>query len=322
MKATNKPDLSIRNGSQIEIKPISWMWKPFIPYGKVTIVEGDGGDGKSTLMLTIAAMLTIGIQPPTLTNGRLEVSQSIQPQSIFYVSTEDDSEDTSLPRFLRNGGERSRFYDNDEKVRHFELTEEDIETVIRQSEARLLIIDPFQSFLPRNTHLNDVASMRNLFSMLTRIANKYSAAIVLIGHMNKNENGKDLYRTLGSVDIGASVRSILRLTLDKDDISFRVLQAVKSNFDDACYYPIGVRMDREKRISLEEIRPVEPTTKIGKAVSLMRELLLDGPKPLKYINSTLESHGIDDKTRRRAREKAGAVKYQDNTGTPYLRLNV
>ena len=319
--ATNAQALSIRNGSQIEIKPIAWMWKPFIPYGKVTIIEGDGGDGKSTLMLAIAAMMTQGIQPPSLIDGRLERSAEIQPQSIFYVSTEDDSEDTALPRFLRNGGNRSLFFDNDEKVRHFELTESDLETAIRQSKARLLIFDPFQSFLPKRTHLNDVTSMRNLFSMLTRVASKQNAAIVLIGHLNKNENGKDLYRTLGSVDIGASVRSILKLTVDKDDPAFRTLQAIKSNFDDACYVPIGVRMDKEKHVTLEEITSPAPTTKIGKAVLLLVELLADGPKSLKFVNSYLESRGIDDKTRRRAREKIGAEKFCDDRGKTLLRLN-
>ena len=77
----------IRWASQTEIKTVNWLWKPFIPYGKVTIVEGDGGEGKTTMILAVAAMLSRGIQPPSLVNRHLEEEQAVEPITIFMRPT-------------------------------------------------------------------------------------------------------------------------------------------------------------------------------------------------------------------------------------------
>lgn len=88
------------------------------------------------------------------------------------------------------------------------LNEDELISAIDQTGCRLLIIDPFQAFLPAGTNLGSVTKMRSIFTALANVAKATNVAIVLVGHLNKNENSKDIHRGFGSADIAASVRSI------------------------------------------------------------------------------------------------------------------
>ena len=133
----------IKWGHETKIIDIDWLWKPFIPYSKVTIIEGDGGDGKTTMILTIAAMLSQGIQPPALVRGHLQPSTSCEPVTTFYLTNEDEVADSSLKRFTRAGGDTRRFAYSGELEHHMTINEEELREVINQTQARLIIIDPF-----------------------------------------------------------------------------------------------------------------------------------------------------------------------------------
>ena len=95
----------VRWGHETQIADINWLWEPMIPYGKVTIVEGDGGDGKTTLILTVAAMLSRGTPPPTLRDGHLYDATLREPITTFYLTNEDEIADSSLKRYERAGGD-------------------------------------------------------------------------------------------------------------------------------------------------------------------------------------------------------------------------
>ena len=147
----------IRWGHEIEIVPVYWLWKPMIPYGKVTIVEGDGGDGKTTMILTIAAMLSQGKTPPSLVRGHLVDETDCESANVFYLTNEDEVADTSLVRYIRAGGVKERFSCSAELQEHMTLTEENLLSAIDQTGCRLIIVDPFQAFLtggnePRQHH--------------------------------------------------------------------------------------------------------------------------------------------------------------------------
>jgi len=160
----------IRWAKETETKTVDWLWKPFIPYGKVTIIEGDGGEGKTTAILAVAAMLSQGVQPPALVNGHLLEEQRVEPITIFYASNEDEIADSTIPRFLRNGGDINRFAYSGELEHHITLNEEEVTAIISETKARLFIIDPFQSFLPSGTHMGNVSKMRAIFTMLSNVA--------------------------------------------------------------------------------------------------------------------------------------------------------
>ena len=172
----------IRWGHETKITDIDWLWKPLIPYGKVTIVEGDGGDGKTTMILTIAALLSQGTPPPTLYDGRLYPSSPVAPITTFYLTNEDEIADSSLKRFLRAGGDMRRFAYSGELEYHVTLNADELLEIINATSARLLIIDPFQAFLPEGTNLGSITRMRSIFTMLANVAKTTGVAIVLVGH--------------------------------------------------------------------------------------------------------------------------------------------
>lgn len=111
------PKLELIRASDIEPKEIEWLWYPFIPCGKVTLLQGDPGDGKSTFILTIAALLTKG-EPLPFT----EPDEQHSPINVIYQTTEDDADDTIVPRFIKAGGDRDRliFISEDKKALTFD----------------------------------------------------------------------------------------------------------------------------------------------------------------------------------------------------------
>ena len=302
----------VKWGHETEIVDVNWLWKPYIPFGKVTLVEGDGGDGKTTMILTIATMHSKGIQPPALERGHLLPQQECEPITTFYLTNEDEVADSSLKRFIRADGDTKRFAYSGELEHHMVLVEEELMAVIEETHARLLIIDPFQAFLPDGTNLGSITKMRSIFTTLANVAKKTSVAIVLIGHLNKNESSKDIHRGFGSADIAASVRSILLVEMDKKDRENRWVRAIKSNFDESDYTPIRLIMDDDRRISFAEFESEEeddeiPQTKIGRGMVILKELLADGPVPVAEINKIMAKDNISDKTAQRSRKGVGAI---------------
>lgn len=314
----------IKWGHNTELVDIDWLWKPFIPYGKVTLIEGDGGDGKTTMILTIAAMMSKGTQPPTMEQGHLYPSENCEPITTFYLTNEDEVADTSLKRFIRAGGDEHRFAYSAELQHHMTLNDDELLSAIEQTGCRLLIIDPFQAFLPDGTNLGSVTKMRSIFTMLSNIAKLTSVAIVLVGHLNKNESSKDIHRGFGSADIAASVRSILMVEMDKADRRKRWVRAIKSNFDESDYAPIRLVLDEERKLSFAEFeennKELQPSpTKTETATRLLQDLLKDGAVPVSEINQIMAEEGIGSKTAQRAKVQIGAEQAYEN-GIPVWRM--
>jgi RecA-family ATPase len=128
--------LEIIKASEIEPKKVKWLWYPYIPFGKVTLLQGDPGDGKSKLMLSIAALLSKG-EPLPFTE-----TEKYEPMTIIYQTTEDDADDTVVPRFnsADGNGENLIFIKEDEKTLSF--GDNRIREAIEKYNAKLLILDP------------------------------------------------------------------------------------------------------------------------------------------------------------------------------------
>ena len=348
----------IRWGSETKITEVDWLWKPLIPFGKVTLIEGDGGDGKTTLILTIAAMLSRGTPPPALWEGRLVPADPIDPVTTFYLTNEDEISDSSLKRFLRAGGDASRFAYSGEMAYHVTMKEDDLREILSETSAKLLIIDPFQAFLPEGVSLTSVSSMRPVFTMLANVAKSTGAAIVLVGHLNKNEYSKDIHRGFGTADIAASVRSILLVETDKHRNHY--IRAVKSNFDESDFSRVRLDFDENRRLMFRDAQtdltetdltegtvlvsdsiphltrrtvplsgrtagtlgtPEEPSPRYPRQIAevIIRLLLRDGPQPVSEIHRYTSQQGISDKTVQRARARIGAEQIFLN-GVAYWQL--
>lgn len=122
----NYENLRIISGSEIEPKEVNWLWYPYIPYGKITIVQGDPGEGKSTFVLNLAAMLTTGTPLPYST-------EEYEPMNVIYQNTEDDAEDTVVPRFIKAGGDLNRIFFIDERSRALSFADDRIGETIRRT---------------------------------------------------------------------------------------------------------------------------------------------------------------------------------------------
>ena len=205
--------------SNIKVRKIKWLWYPYIPSGKITIVEGDPGDGKTSFVLFLVALLSKNER-----DVKGLVKESIK---IIYQTAEDSPEDTIKPRLIANGANCDNIYYINKSFNILDNLNE-IEKCIDEVHAKLLVLDPLQAFLGK-ANLNNVNDLRPNFEKLNALAEKKDCSIVLISHMNKSSSSKDLYRTLGSIDIVAIARSVLLISKCEYDDSLRTLEQIKNN---------------------------------------------------------------------------------------------
>ena len=218
----DETNLKIINMSDVESKEISWLWYPFIPYGKLTIIQGDPGEGKTTLVLNIAAVLSKG-------QGLDEQMNPQQPLHIIYQTAEDGLADTVKPRLEKAQAECNNIFVIDETDVSLSMLDERIEQAILKEKAKLMILDPIQAYLGAKMDMNRANEARDMTKHLGQVAERTGCAIVLIGHMNKNAGGKVAYRGMGSIDFFAVARSVLLVGRVKGQENRRAMIQIKNN---------------------------------------------------------------------------------------------
>ena len=217
-----KTELKLIRMSEIESQEIEWLWYPFIPYGKLTIIQGDPGDGKTTLVLNIAAKLSKGI-------GMDEAMPILEPMNIIYQTAEDGLADTVKPRLEAAGADCEKIAVIDESEKSLSMVDERLEEAIIKTNARLLILDPIQAYLGGGMDMNRANEVRDMTKKLGLLAEKYKCAIVLIGHMNKATGNKAAYRGMGSIDFFAVARSVLLVGRVEGQANIRAVVQIKNN---------------------------------------------------------------------------------------------
>ena len=293
--------------SDITEKAVEWLWYPFIPYGKITLLQGDPGDGKSTFMLHVAASITTGSQLP-------DGSQSKGIQNVIYQCSEDSSSDTIKPRLMQAGADCDRVAYINEDKRPLTIGDPRIEEAVIRTGARLLIIDPIQAYMPHDCDMTNASSMRALMKNLAALADRHKCAVVLIGHMTKANGGKNLYRSFGSIDITAIARSVLMIKRDDDNPEIRYMFPVKSSL---AYEGCAVRFMFTKEFGLQMLgacsieskddshEQIEGKGKSAKAERILKELLSCGDMPSKSVISVFKDKGISERTVRSAAKSIG-----------------
>lgn len=215
-------ELNIIKMSDIKEEEIKWLWYPYIPYGKLTIIQGDPGDGKTTLALNIASRLSKG--------EKFEEGVSIEePINIIYQTAEDGLADTIKPRLLRANANCERIMVIDESEKSLAMDDERLKKAIVSQNAKLLILDPIQAYLGNRVDMNRANEIREMTKKLTLLAEETKCAIVLIGHMNKSMGSKATYRGIGSIDIFAVARSVLLVGKIEENSSIRGVVQIKNN---------------------------------------------------------------------------------------------
>ena len=207
--------------SEVDTQTVEWLWEPYIPFGKVTIVQGNPGEGKTYFAMYLTAACTNRQQLP---NGEL-----LEPFNVIYQTAEDGLGDTVKPRLIEAGADLDRVLVIDDRESMLTLTDKRIERAIRENQAKLLIIDPIQAFLGAQVDMNRANEVRPIFRALGEIAEVHDCAILMIGHLNKASGSQSTYRGLGSIDMTAAVRSLLFIGKVRDDPTTRVLTHEKSS---------------------------------------------------------------------------------------------
>ena len=207
---------------EIQSQEVAWLWFPFISYGKLTIVQGDPGDGKTTLVLNIAAKLSKG-------EGLDSEMKLTEPLNVIYQSAEDGLADTVKPRLEAAGANCENISVIDESIKSLSMIDERLEEAVIRTKAKLLILDPIQAYLGGGMDMNRANEARDMTKKLAALAEKYQCAIVLVGHMNKAAGNKAAYRGMGSIDFFAVARSVLLVGRVEGEANIRAVVQIKNN---------------------------------------------------------------------------------------------
>ena len=298
--------------TEVESKKVNWLWYPYIPYGKLTILQGDPGDGKTTFILSLIA---------TLSNGEhLPFSETKVSGISIYQNAEDDISDTIKPRLERHKANCERICFIDSKDTPLFMDNDNIEKAIRDTGAKLLVLDPIQSFIGNNVDMNRANSIRPLMTKLKETAQKTGCAIVLVGHLNKNNSGKANYRGLGSIDITAASRSVLLIGKDPSNPQNRYLIQQKNNLaplGETLMFRLmrdGVCWIEKSDITADEILFGTRRTKYDEAVDLIQDWLEDGPCLASDIYAFASKQGIGLRTIKQAKTQLPVVTTKTSEG--------
>ena len=293
--------------SDVQSQEIQWLWYPFIPYGKLTIIQGDPGDGKTTLVLNIAAKLSNG-------EGFDNDMKVQEPINIIYQTAEDGLADTVKPRLETAGADCDRILVIDESEKSLSMADERLEEALQQTNAKLLILDPIQAYLGGGMDMNRANEARDMTKKLGALAEKYRCAIILIGHMNKAAGNKAAYRGMGSIDFFAVARSVLLVGRVEGEPNIRAVVQIKNNLA-AFGHPkafqlsgSGFKWLGDYEITADEVLGgIEPkANKLEQAKQMLRELAENSNTVLSNdVFEMAEVQGISKRTLENAKKELG-----------------
>lgn len=309
LKEPSKPEtVKIIRMSDVELTPVEWLWKPYLPFGKLSVLQGNPGEGKTYFAMHLAAACTNGKLLPNM--------ERMEPFNVIYQIAEDGLGDTVKPRLIEAGADLDRVLVIDDSEVQLTLSDERIERAIIENNARLVIIDPIQAYLGADVDMNRANEVRPIFMRLGQVAQRTGCAILLIGHLNKAAGMQSLQRGLGSIDIAAAVRSVLFIGKLKHDPTMRILTHEKSSLAPpgaSLAFSLGdeggFRWVGEYDITADEmLSGIEPQreTKTQQAKDLICALLAGGKQVLSEdIDKAALERGIPGRTVRDAKRELG-----------------
>lgn len=295
--------------SEVQQTEVEWLWYPYIPFGKLTIIQGNPGEGKTFFAMQLAAACT--------NRKFLPQMEPFEPFNMIFQTAEDGLGDTVKPRLLSAEADLERVLVIDDADHPLTLADERIENAIRENNARLVIIDPLQAFLGANVDMNRANEVRPIFRRLADVAQATNCAIVMIGHLNKAAGSQSTYRGLGSIDITAVVRSLLFIGKIKTDPTTRVIVHEKSSLappGQSLAFSLGdekgFRWIGAYDISAEDLlaggEGSKTELKQEQAAKLIEQFLSEGRKvSIAEINKEAAERGISERTVRLARNSMG-----------------
>lgn len=318
-RTASKPRPMLTRMSDVEPQEVKWLWHPYIPLGKLTLLEGDPGLGKTFISLTLAAAITRGWPLLSQTGAP---GDEFEPSNVLYMTAEDGLADTLRPRLDAADADVNRVYTLD----GWELINEKEETVtgavslgdvavleqaLEKVKPKLVIVDPLQAYLGAGVDMHRANEVRPVLSALGNLAEKHECAVICIRHLSKAMSPKAIYSGMGSIDFAAASRSILSVGEYEGE---RLLAHVKSSLApqgksiryelrDGSLYWLGV-----SDVTAEDIRVLQRTeseSTVDAAVAFLVGFLADGPQPANATFKAAKQEGISERTLKRAKAQLG-----------------
>lgn len=316
------PHLVVTKLSDIAPEEVRWLWHPYVPLGKLTLLEGDPGQGKTYLMLAAAAAITRGYSLPDQ-RGRVPPPHG-QAGNVLYFTAEDGLADTIRPRAEQAGANLDKLLvvegwtaGGDMEAFTFAQLALLGET-IHDLQIQLVIIDPIQAFLGADVDMHRANEVRPLMAQLGRLAALHHCAILAIRHITKG-TGKALYRGLGSIDFTAAARSVLVIAESLEDEQKRVLAQAKNSLEAkgaSLVFTItadGFQWCGTSKISADELlsgQPQKHQHQRNAAGEWLVQTLRPGEMAVTTLRAEAEANGISFRTLERAKVRLGVVSFQ------------
>jgi hypothetical protein len=299
---------------------VRWLWPGRLPFGKLSIIDGDPGESKSTLTLALAAYATTGTPMPLCgLSGRQE------PLTVVLLSAEDGMADTIVPRLLAHGADVTKVANlasialPDAPERPWELPGDIqyLSDLIEETGAKMVVIDPLMAFLGADVKSGIDHDVRRALHPLAQTAEKTGAAIIVVRHLNKG-GGSAVSRGGGSMGIIGAARSGLLIAHDPNDetLKQRVVASTKNNLMEipqAVQYHLEYDPEYDCAVVVWDgfshhtaetlLVRVDPddVAEVGRCGELLKDMLVDRSVPVSMILKHLRALAISDGTIAKAR---------------------
>jgi hypothetical protein len=302
--------LTVEPLSRVRPDSVHWLWRRYLPRGKLSLLDGDPGVGKSLLTIDLAARLSRG--------GPLPDGQPAErPHTILLLNAEDAAADTTRPRATAAGADLDRLHViSSDHPPHLPGCLPDLEQLIRDTRADLLVIDPLMAFLPPKVAANIDQCVRTALTPLAALAERTDCGVLLVRHLRKLAGGKAVHRGQGSMGILGAARTALLAGQHPSDRSLGMLTVTKTNVIDPpptrVYRIAGgpngfpvVEWVGVADLSADAIgvRPPEGIKSRERAGAWLHEQLRAGPRPAIDLLTTAADAGIPEATLRRAKRE-------------------
>lgn len=312
--------------SSIETEQVSWLWEPYIPLRKLTMVEGDPEAGKTFLMLQVAASITRGYRLPDQ-EGHVGKPDPTRTGNVLYLTAEDGLADTIRPRAEQLGADLDRLFVVPSPdlfpmdMQPFSLARPHLlSAAIEEREARLVILDPITAFLGAEMDMHRANEVRPVMTTLVTMATQRSCAMVALRHWTKAPGGKARYRGQGNVDFTAAARSVLSVGESPEDERLRVMAQAKNSVSTrgtSMLFQItntGLQWAGTSTLTADELSAAQPKKHHHQrqdAMKWLKDYLRDGPQPADMVIHAAEAVGIPERTLKRAKEHLHVLSLKD-----------
>lgn len=283
--------------SNVQTREIEWIWKNRIPKDTLTIIEGDGGRGKSTIVADLCSRLSVGAKLPDDETVR-------KPMKILLLTKEDDPSIVLRPRLEAHGANLENImFSNQDLLLNYDGLKK-LEHAVRSQKFDIIVIDPIVSFIGTKIDMNKSSDVRSMLAPLMDICRDYSCTAIVVRHFNKMQSCSSSVKGAGSADFRNSARSVMQVLQSESEKSL-FLAVEKSNYG-AAAKAIPFKIEEQKIVwgtavdlNAESIEADYFKSALDEAVFFLMEEL-EGSVPTKEIIRLARDAGISERTLRRA----------------------